>query len=62
MKSGKRLVLEAVTAPLIMWVFMWVLFYIRPPHDISRENFNTSWLMITAVSYLITLVIVVIFV
>jgi hypothetical protein len=30
--------------------------------NIGRENFNTSWLVITAVSYLITLVIVALFV
>ncbi|WP_240910813.1 hypothetical protein [Thermococcus sp. MAR1] len=62
MKSGKRLVLEAVMAPLIIWVFMWAWFYISPPHDISRENFNTSWLVVTVVSFFMTLVIVVLFV
>ncbi|WP_342764468.1 hypothetical protein [Thermococcus sp. 21S9] len=54
--------LEAVTAPLVIWAFIWAWFYINPPHDISRENFNTSWLLITVVSYFITLVIVALFV
>ena len=62
MESGKRLLAEAVLAPLVIWAFIWAWFYINPPHDISRENFNASWLLITVVSYFITLVIVALFV
>jgi len=62
MNSGKRLLAETTLAPLIMWIGFWVLFYIRPPHDVQRDNFNISWLIVTVVSFFITLAIVALFV
>ncbi|WP_297480138.1 hypothetical protein [Thermococcus sp.] len=58
MKPGRKLVLEAILVPLMLWVFMWMLFYIHPPHDISREDFNASWLVVTIVSYFMVMIVV----
>jgi hypothetical protein len=55
MKSGKRLVIEAVVVPLLSWVIIWMLLYIHPTSNIRRENFNVSWLIITAVSLFLVL-------
>ncbi|WP_297090094.1 hypothetical protein [Thermococcus sp.] len=62
MKSARRLLVEAVLAPLAMWVIMWSLGYIRPFGDVGRENFNASWLITTIVSFFITLALVILFV
>jgi len=62
MKSARRLLVEAVLAPLAMWVIMWSLGYVRPFGDVRRGNFNTSWLITTIVSFFLTLALVILFV
>jgi hypothetical protein len=62
MKSARRLLIEAILVPLAMWVIIWSLGYIRPFGDVTRENFNASWLITTIVSFFIVLALVILFV
>ncbi|NJE30348.1 hypothetical protein E3E38_04690 [Thermococcus sp. 18S1] len=55
MKSGKRLVIEAVTVPLVAWVVIWLFLYIHPTSSIRRGNFNASWLITAVVSLFLAL-------
>ncbi|WP_232460842.1 hypothetical protein [Thermococcus gorgonarius] len=55
MKSGKRLVIEAVTVPLVAWVVIWMFLYVHPIPNIRRENFNASWLITAVVSLFLVL-------
>jgi len=59
MKSGKRLVMEAVTVPLVAWVVIWLFLYIHPTSSIQRENFNASWLITAVVSLFLALAFIV---
>ncbi|WP_048147278.1 hypothetical protein [Pyrococcus abyssi] len=55
MKSGKRLIIEAVMVPLIAWVVIWTFLYIHPISNIQRENFNVPWLITSIVSLFLVL-------
>ena len=59
MKSGKRLVIEAVIVPLVAWVVIWMFLYIHPASSIRRENFNASWLITAVVSLFLALAFIV---
>jgi len=59
MKSGKKLVIEAVTVPLVAWVMIWLFLYIHPTSSIQRENFNASWLITVVVSLFLALAFIV---
>ena len=55
MKSGKRLVLEAVLVPLIILVAFWGLFYFYPCVPSQKMNITISGLITAVVFFFIAL-------
>ncbi|WP_297535382.1 hypothetical protein [Thermococcus sp.] len=57
MKPGRKLMLEAVLVPLMIWMALWGLFYFRPRVPSQKMTITISGLIAAVVSFFIALAI-----
>ncbi|AFL95015.1 hypothetical protein CL1_0810 [Thermococcus cleftensis] len=57
MKPGRKLMLEAILVPLVIWMALWGLFYFRPRVPSQKMTITLSGLITAVVSFFIALAI-----
>jgi uncharacterized BrkB/YihY/UPF0761 family membrane protein len=53
MKPGRKLMLEAILVPLVIWMALWGLFYFRPRVPSQKMTITISGLITAVVSFFI---------